>query len=639
MRTTLLCVAAMLLLSPFAPASPPPPAPSLPDPTGLLVHADADGNRTVTLAIEDGDGGAFMYTGARTLAQVPQAREGGVYAHSWTSSGGSPMLTLGTYFVTDSQRTLRVPAVIVENVSSIADVNALVTLFATRDVVPYATNLEPFLLEFLLPELSSSFGWYPGDNATFHSDPTIYVWTLHRTTGAGELWSGAYLLRQGSATPPGARPFHAEKLVDVGAAVRQGGVTTRVAGAWARSVIDSDEPGAATDVVTAGATAADARTALVSLVASDAREGDDPVLHPTSQEDQFTLGVHDAGGAFVPLLGARTTLRYAANGALSDGTTRYDTTRITSLGVFVAGDYTPLAGFRTHSDTGDVLETAASFVDGALGDEGTGNVDVDVGAFPDGEYAPLAGAIHRNAFPRQAHERVSLVAVGVYGPTGFEGLLAASYDGSSTFLQWAIDSLSSNDVSDAWRIAAGAYLLGAYEPVIGVEDRPDAPAGQYSYQRALVVGVFAGDYGVFVPLASAAYDAPLGPVPWALAFAAGGPGAPTGGFDARVGAHAPDGSYVPLVGAQYRDDAPERTAPSEASLVFGVYAPDFTPVAGLAYWGAAPLVTTLGATLNTRDDQDANVAVGVFVQGRFVDVVTVHNDGNGTSVTAGPTNP
>ncbi|MHB8603995.1 MAG: hypothetical protein ACYDCK_01970 [Thermoplasmatota archaeon] len=644
-----LCLA-LLFVGPPASALtvPPPQVPFVADPTGLLLRNDADGNRSLMLTVEDGDGGTFTKTAASTPPQVPDVREAGVFTHAWTRDG-SPMVTLGTYVVSKSNAVVREPALILENATSPNDAITAAELLASGDGSPIASNLEPFLLEFLLPEYQQDFSSNPQPSAfaTYHDYPTFYVWNVHRTTAAGEIWSGFYIKREGSLTGGGATPMTAEKIVDFGTAFRQDGVTLRVAGLYVQNDVTSDEPGGAEpgharDTVTVGTTATESRFPLATLDATDARFGADPVAHPSGQTDTVALGLTLPDGTFVPLVGAQTTITYAANGDTTNGQPSYDVTRITALGAFNLGAFTPVAGFRYHGDQGDVLAAERALTAGGPGAEGAGNFEIDVGAFPSGAYVPLAGAVHRAQFPGMIHDHASLIAVGVYGPTGFEGPLAVSYDGTEPLLAWATTGLADSGGAEGWRIAIGAYMLGSFEALVGVDESPAAPLGQYGYQRDATIGVFLEDYRVFVPIATVAYDGTASVPAEATAFALGGTfGSNSGDWDARAGAWLVGAQFVPLADLQYRSSSNTHGAASGSSFILGAYAPDgtFTPLAGLVYWGDAPFQQSLANAASPTDDRNSNFAAGAFVQGAFVPLVTVHNDGHATTATVGPALP
>jgi hypothetical protein len=188
-----------------------------------------------------------------------------------------------------------------------------------------------------------------------------------------------------------------------------------------------------------------------------------------------------------------------------------------------------------------------------------------------------------------------------------------------------------------WLVAAGTTVAGTYVPLLGVQGLGSDPLGERAQQQEVRVGVFAGTYRAWVPLASVSYDADDTLVNHATRIAVGGgPGAAAGDFDVRAGAYAV-GAYQPLAGLQYRShwDGGE---PSETAIVAGAYGPEgFVPLAGVVYEGSAPLGQSFGAVGNLADDGSWVATAGAFgPDGGFVPLLSVRRAPGSVSVMVGP---
>lgn len=617
----------LALLLALALAAPAQAVRPLPDPSTLdelLVREEADGSRTLVLAIEDGEGGEFAYAPASEGADP----ETGTYRHAWTREG-APMLTVGVYARSSDAGFVRAPVVIFENFAGDAAAAQRLALdYAVNDTGDTALNVLPFLLEYAAPTLGPSLDDY-GSDATlgsYRDQPAVYAWLAKRTGPLGEAWIGLGVEREGST---GGSTL-AEKTTSVGVALRDRDGTRLVAGLYvanrlsvgatetsegaAQSAADEIEVGAFAPLV--------GQVPLATLRADDARMGE-------WQETTLSAGYASSSG-YVPLVGTRSRLTgYASERGV-------DTTQVVSAGAFVDGAYVPLVGARYHSDTGGLPEVMLALARTGPGGD-AGNFEIEVGTFVESEFLPVAAVRHRDFFPGAHFARQTMVAVGAHGPQGFVPVAVVTYDGTRAFTPWALDWYRGLDEGDAWRIATGTAPDGNYVPLLGVEYEAVAPAGTREVQFETRTGVFAGSYDAFVPLASASYDGDVSLVGAALRFATGGLlGAETGDFEATLGAYSPDGAYVPLAGVGVRDDFDSGGA--ETLLVVGAYDPDgaFVPVVGVAYDGEAPFESALGEPGNVSDDLPSRVRAGAFVGGAFVPLVTVTNDGEGVGVLVGP---
>lgn len=626
-------------------------------PENAFFTVDPDGGRTLRLLLEDGVGGTYAYTRVdlsnthETAAGVVEprhpgagqtirntrepVREAGVFMHAWTFRG-SPMLTVGTYAIHDSEGLLRAPLVILENVTSTGDLTAaaLSLVAEGQDMTLHAV---PMLLEYALPEYQAQMERWPADaNSvdTFRDYARIYAWTVRKATPAGEVWEGAYLERIGSYEggfgPE--EPFHGRKVVEVGNAIRVDDVSARFAGVYVESVVTKEpgDPQRATHRLTVGESGEPTGyVPLATVELRDSRAGVERFTFPDEQRTGIVIGPY-YGDEWVPLLGTWTHATHA-RGAGAD----VEQTRLTSAGAYVQGEYVPLAGARYHGDRTTALGFANRFTaGGGPGADTTGDFEVDLGTFAAGEFVPLAGATYADDFTDARHRYQTMVTAGVHAPLGYQPLVAASYDGELPFLTWTLAwSRGDRSATLDWTVAAGTFALGRYAPVVGVRFDNAAPGSTRAYQEHYQVGTFLGHYRAFVPVVGAKYDGDAHLVAWATAFANGGTlGARVGEWDAAAGAY-PLGSFRPVLETRYRADyGSGESAQSFVTVGTRGASGEFVPLAGVSYSSSRALVASLGVPTNPRDDVRAHATAGVFVQGEYVPLVMVDNRGDSTRV-------
>ncbi len=599
-------------------------------PTDLALRRDPDGNSTAILLVED-EYGSYQYTRVVTPPATPDAREAGAFVNRFALASGAVAFSVGVYERSAALgRVIRLPLVVIEGVT---DPDALVAAAqqAAQDAVQQGQHGLIYGIELALPDFQNYFAGGPSADfvSGFRDYPTVYVWNVRRTGLAGEVTAGHYLARVGSVTKDAAgRVVAAEKDAEIGEAARVQGATHRLAGAFLTQTIAYEKTTAQRQSVTyvAGLAAADgARAPLAAVRLDDDRSGGDLGARPAHASTGATVGVV-ANGAFVPLVGARTDQRYrpSENG--------YDVARLTSVGAYGPNGYVPAAGVRYHSDTEDVLVVATRAAFNGIGDASVGDFEIDAGPFAQGAFVPVAGLQYRSGFRDARHASNAMIAAGVHSPVGFAPLVAVTYDGTVPLTPWVQRWANGTVDGERFLIAAGTSVAGRFVPVVGVQGLGEAPLGERAEQSEFRVGVFAGSYQQFVPLASLAYDGDATIATHAAGLATlGGPGADVGAFDVRLGAYAAD-AYVPIAGAGYRSAHAGQYA-AEGLVVAGVYGPNgFVPVAGVAYEGEEPLLGTVNAPTNVRDDQLSRFTVGAFVDGAFVPVVRVQNTGEDVRV-------
>ncbi len=674
MRTyTAAAVVAMMMLAPVTGSHLP----------GALATHDADGGTSLRLLIDDARDGSYTYTRAdvtgtknvvagflsgvnHPAAQVvanglsganEPITELGAYTHSW-SRDGAPMLTVGLYAVHRNEGLHRVPLVILENIQSTPHLTQELTALALNDAGDFATQILPFLLELALAEASGQFGSYPAGSSvdSFRDRPTIYAWTIHKQDAGRDVWQGFYLARTGHAGGASYGPgtFDAHKRMDIGVALRIGGDTTRLAGAYIETTLER----AATSTsqhsgyrFTLGSYSdAVGSVPLATIEAEDDRmdSGGDLIGAPQDQATRVTFGTW-ARDAFLPLLAVETTAahrKYTCPAQPADQpgmiTNCLEQERITSIGTFVDGDYLPLAGLRYHGERLPLVAWASVWLSGGgPGAQNAGDFEIDLGTFLDGDFVPLVGAHYDDAFVDARRVFQMMVTVGTHTPLGFQGLAAVTYDGDLPLVT-ASPGITSDNRARAvpWMTSAGTFALDRYVPLLGVRYLPAAEDGRFEQQHQIAVGTFLADYHLFVPLVGAQWDGVQGPATWTLDTALGGGlGAAAGAIDLNTGVFVL-GTYQHLVGVESRDDydSTDGEHAAEQEIRAGTYDLDgrFVPLVGLTYGAEDDAVGALG-TATTLDDDDAmRVTVGVYVAGQFMPVAGLTHEGPSTSVTVLP---
>lgn len=631
-----LAVALALTVPQLVPAAPE-PAPAGAPPTDLLIRNDPDGGRTLLLHVEDGVGGTYTYTRAATPPNVPNVREAGAFVHAWPGPDGETVLAAGVYAVSQAEGLVRVPLVLVEGLGASTGEAQARLLQITADAQQQAGFAPGYATEIILPELQNQFATAPSASSAsgFRDYPTVYVWHVHRRGPVGEVWVGHYLARAGSVELAADGTVRkAVKDAEVGVVERDGFGTLRLAGAFIRETVEATGSGGERRqslLIETGLNVVDGeRSALSAIRLEDERRGADLARRPDYQRTSASLGVV-LDGEFTPLLGLATeqTVRPSARGV--------DVTRVTSVGPYVDGAYAPVAGARYHSDVGEVGVVAGLLVADGLGSPRAGNFEVDVGPFVAGAYQPVAGLVYRSSFREARLPYQSLLGAGAYTPLGFVPLVVATYDGTKPLLPWTFAFRDGKARYDAWMMAAGTTVVGDYLPLVGVEARGAAPLGEREQQQEFRVGVFAGSYSAFVPVASASFDGERTPAGHATSAASGGgPGARAGDFEARLGAYTPLGHYVPVAGVAFRSNVTRGWA-AETEVAVGTFANgEFVPVGAVRYEGDRPLAQSLGNPTAFPDDSYWRVDAGAYAGGEFVPLLRVDHGPRYTRVTPAP---
>lgn len=703
----LVVLLASLVLAPAAHAAVLPPLPPLP--LGALepvLRQDPDGGRTLVALLEDGVGGTYATlpvsdAGFARFSDVLRARgvtlddklygedlrEMGAFVHAW-SLGATPYTTLGVYVHSTSQGIVRVPVVLLENVTGTAEVVALVAAAVGDDALPLVAQALPpsvalaapdsaaavgmaaiaFQLLAIVPPLAvdlvtfadasttaldlpaesypplaalgadagllflfaaaapRSFGAGEGAYAADHVErPTVRVWTARRAAAGHEAWSGVYLERAGgSASATGA--FDGAKRLEAGVAVRLDGATDHVAGLFVEERLARRWNGTAHEHhvrYVAGASAMGTRVPVAAVDGREARaDASDPYAYPEGHEAAWSAGpVVD--GAYVPLVGARTTVRHDVHDGttnLGEPITETETERVTSVGVFAQGAYVPLVGARYFGERRALedLPLAYALALEGPGDQRVGDAEASLGAFtPDGRYHAIVATRMDDDFAGHLHAYRTMVSLGTYVNGTYQPLAGATYDGEQPLLVWGLRHADDwPQGRTRWQTSAGTYTLGFYRPVVGTRFEPETHAGTRSAQESYQVGVYPLHYDPFIPVAGVDYDGDRTSASFPLYLATTDDGS-EGDWDLDVVAYTPGPYAFPLAGARHRNDADDARFGRTTHLEVGAHAGGrFVRLLGITYSGdegAAPFAVAMASSAAGPDREGrADVAVSAY---------------------------
>lgn len=581
-----------------------------------LYRNDADGFTTITAFLADpADANRPVMLPASSLAPSPPVADTdyGVWFHTWSAA---PNITTIGVWATRQDRKVRLPVAAVENVGS--DLGSIQSYLTGRGLIAalhHAFNTAPFLWNMLLvgPDgtayipvagglvyglgvvIASYFlTLYPAPIGWDNWEP-IYVWTLYQNGSGVQEWGGT-AVRESAAYEFGfdqdASGYggHGCKRTRIDLVERNATKTTAHAGVW----IIQDSTGRcdglclggtgkkstfdARERFTAGIQAEGIDVPLVVVEQTEHKEGTQPfLLYPDYQKEELKIGV-EANGSFVPLIGARFEAWHAAPPQRQR--------RLISFGAFdPLGTYHPVIGTRMtfERQTSDVWLFLLA-LDG-VGSRQTGDAMIDLGTFDPGEnFVPLIGTKYDDDFTGHRFEYRAMISTGPYAGNQWEPVLAITYDGEQTLTSWAVAD-ANNDYArmGQWFVAAGAYnpAIG-YKPLAGAHFEKGQGDGVVERYQ---VGVFPGDYSMYVPLAEARWSSTLTSGYWIAEFANRGTHAPA---NARVdaGAVTPVTGFTPVAGAQISAGKPDRYG-------VGVWALNqFVPVVEACY--APPLNIPMG---------------------------------------------
>lgn len=209
-------------------------------------------------------------------------------------------------------------------------------------------------------------------------------------------------------------------------------------------------------------------------------------------------------GTFVPLAGATYADDFA--GAM------FTYQAMLTLGVHGPLGYQPVLGL-TYDGQRPLLTWARGWAEARRNDA----LDwmVSVGTFAGPAYVPLLGARYDNAAPGAERAWQEHYTVGTYAADyrAFIPLAGATYDGDLQHAVWAQAFAQGGTLGAPggdWDANAGTYVMGAWQPLAGVQVRDDYGPG-YAAQTFVTIGVWAGPE--FVPLVGLSYSSALPLVP------------------------------------------------------------------------------------------------------------------------------
>lgn len=632
--------------------APTPPLPDAPLPPEF-ARLDPDGGRTLMLTLDDGEGGSWRefpvtdagvaaFTNALQANNVAfgptayggEVKEVGAFLHAWTLDG-TPYVTLGAYFVTASQGKIRIPSLIVENVTDLGEMTKFVASLVTDDALPIAAETMPHLYALAAPDLLLA-GILAGvvtiltggvtysvieqlandDNATatYNLPPEGYD-ALRDVAAAvayfgypivyGQFGVGGGYGQYTNQTPNGhamtydwtdrpevrvwtARKAAAGHDVWTGASVSRTGDATGDGvyefHAWKRLAVG---PATRIDGVVSTPAAAYVRADVDRHYEDEWGQGGASEIE---NRMVTTVGV-SVDGEDVPLAqlhmdeqryddGDEGSTTYLADDeyefGIGDGQATYlpdEQHSQWSAGTVVLGEYVPLVGARTDAWH---RAHADQTNDGAPIFEWESERITSAGVFVDGVYTPLVGA-------RTWVERA---------PPEFYALTLA------------LDGVGSQIAGDM-EASVGTFVLGAYTPVAGARYDDDFDLHLHAYRGMVSAGTYVA--GAYQPLLGATYDGEETLTTWALAATGEGYGAAR--WQTSVGTFTL-GFYRPILGTRYEPGTYSATGAHQESYQLGVYPlyyDPFLPVASVDYDGDQPSVlwatgVLLGGAGNARVD-------------------------------------
>ena len=633
MRTLVVLVAAAVALAAplTAVATPAPAAPQLPPPDAL-ARLDPDGGRTLMLTIDDGEGGTWRnfpvsdagvaeFTHALRSQNVKadpllygaEVREMGVFLHAWTLEG-TPYITLGTYVRTDALGLLRLPVVIVENVSDLAGAAAFAGSLVADDALPMAAEMVPHvygiaapdlfivgvlgsLAPLLLGTLAHTLVLYvrsaDGGTELANLPPEVYPPLEHISLsvaqmgmplllgqfGVGGGYDDSALLAPHNLTydwidRPEVRVWTARKVA-AGHDVWAGASISRTGAhegdgvgdfrAWKRLAV-----GPATRVDGVVTT-----PAAMYVRADVSRHYEDDVDGGASRiENHYTLSAGlAAAGADTPLVVVQmdewreddgdegstswmTSDTWNTKFGIEDGDATYlpaEQEARWSVGTGVGGSFTPLVGARTQTwHRGHADETN-------LGEpifEWESERLTSAGVYVLGEYVPLVGA--RTWIERFPVELYALIL--------------------------ALDGWGSQMAGD-FEASVGTFVLGQYTPLAGTRYDDDFPYHLHAYRGMVSAGSYLN--GAYQPLVATTYDGETTLNAWVLSSEG-----PDHRWQTSAGTFTL-GFYRPVFGMRYEPETQSGRGAEQESYQVGIYPlhyDPFIPIASIDYDGAQPSV-------------------------------------------------
>lgn len=614
-------VTALLLGSPLAVAIVPLPPEA--------AHADDDGGTSIRALIDDepsgtwrefpvSDTGFAAYTDRLAANGVfvdpvvygAELREVGAYVHSWEREG-TPYVTLGVYFVSDSNGKVRAPVAIVENVTDLGAMAMFVASLVDDDAMPLAAEATPHVYGLVAPDVLIS-GVVAGIAAILAG---TLAFTVVETVANVDNGNSAFNL------PPEAYPV----LRDMsGTLIAMGGPLVMgqfgVGGVYQSGTSPehtltndwTDRP--EVRVWFARKTAADHDVWTgVAVSRTGAAEGDG-IYHWTAWK-RLSIGpvARVDGEILAPAavyVRADVSRDYDDNNdGVGNEATSIENHYVLTAGLTTQGADTPLAQIHMDETRDDsVDENYPDDGDGPFADEGEATYlpesqqeDWSAGVVAAGSYTPIVGA--RTQSWHHGHEDVTnlgdpiyeweserLSSAGVYVAGEYVPLVGARAWTERAPIEifaatLALDGLGSQIAGDA-QTSVGTFVDGAYVPLAGARYDDDFDMHLYDMRGMASAGVFVD--GAFQPIAGATYDGEVASTGWALGRA-GGTREGSARWQTSAGTFTL-GFYRPIVGARFVPATHDAAGPAQESYQLGFYPllyDPFIPVLSLDYAGSA----------------------------------------------------
>ncbi len=450
----------------------------------------------------------------------------------------------------------------------------------------------------------------PHEGEVYADFEDVYIWHALRRAGSTAVWQGHYIQRHGDYEESyhfdarGNLHMSAEawKRVVGGPVVRvgTGASVLKLPGIYLRQEIHRDfaigpsgMPFDADNTLSAGVYhPITGETPGASVRMEESKRGQQTLLYAPNQQDTISVGVQDADGEHVPLLGTRTEARhwpYTDRTNQGQRVAAIESYRITSFGAYIDGEYTPAFGIDYWGERQPTDLWALGFALAGPGDQMSGDIMIRTGVYNHlGKFIPVAGMRVDDDFQHHRHTYRSMITAGfvrsdpsdagsrVPGKAPdrayYHPLVGGTYDGEVPGTVWALaDAGDSPNGMGRFLVASGVFGIDLlnYRPLVGVEFLPQSPQGGGRAQEEYRAGIFPADYRTFIPVASAAYDGDQTSLAWAQAVALGG-GQPWSG---TLGLY--HTGYVPVAGVAYEPAGSEPVAHEFAvgPYVMGNWAP------------------------------------------------------------------
>ncbi len=477
--------------------------------------------------------------------------------------------------------------------------------------------------------------------------PDLYLWRGVKRSAVGAVWDGAYFSRAGDyaesvrVDPNGDLHLLATawKRDVVGPVTRIDTATTKHPGIYVRQDISRDfallasgsQAFEAESMITVGAyhSTIGGESPGATVRFHESKRGDQTFIYVPEQSDTISFGI-TVEDKFFPLVGTRTDSRhrfYTDVTNLGDEVAAIEAYRVTSVGFFATENdaYVPVFGADYWGERAPTDLWALTFaLGGGLGDQNVGDIMVRTGVFVLDRFVPVAGTRLDDDFKGHRYDYRSMLSAGVFvanpldpgAPVPGESpdralyvpLVASTYDGVVASVPWALANAGDAPGGmPTFLVSAGALGGDDYKPLVGLEYVPGAHEGTRRAQETYRVGVFPGDYAVFIPLAGLSWDGDQTTAGFAQRMALAHTGAAREGeSDTKQGVYVGE-TFMPVTGLHYRPTSADAARPYGHTFIAGAYGPDgaFIPFGSVTVAFSGPAT----AWVLTESTCDASVRV------------------------------